>query len=289
MFYQKLLLAGCVPIVLSATTLFAQISISGVADKSTYNDSVTLTVAAQANYNYNATLNWKSIAVGTAMVVNKPDFYELRVDATNQTTSAVTSQYLRFIVNSSERVGTEWGLPPHIPFPTIQSSTAEFSAAHLRLVLPAAFPAGYPIPMVAWVVDDQDHAVRANGFLQNAETALFQLKRGVGSGFLKPLAAPGALNLSLNVGGAMTTNASVTIETGVAWTPVSGTLSGTTVWPDNARIQITGGTIVPAGSSLTVGAGVVVRVNAGVDITNNGSITIHGTLQNPSVFMGTTA
>src|SRR5687768_4890603 len=58
----------------------AQITINGVADKSTYNNTVTFTVVTQPGYDYNATLNWMPIATGVPVIVNEPDFYELRVD-----------------------------------------------------------------------------------------------------------------------------------------------------------------------------------------------------------------
>ncbi|HEY0551054.1 MAG TPA: hypothetical protein VGF13_15725, partial [Verrucomicrobiae bacterium] len=280
------LLGACA---LLPATVFGQFTITGVADKQVVANTITFTVNTQAGFNYDATLNWKPIAAGVPVVVNKPDFYELRVNATNQNTSAVTSQYLRFIVNSSERVGTEMGLPPHVPFPVILSSPSEFAGAHWRLTIPPSFPAGYPVPIVAWAVNDQDHAVRANGVLKNSGAALFQVKRGVGSGFVTPPGSGDVLNLNLDLGGALTTNLNVALETNVLWTPVSGTLSGAIVWTNNSRIQITAGTTVPAGSSLTVGEGTIVRVNSGVDITNNGTVTINGTRQNPVVFMGTTS
>jgi hypothetical protein len=267
---------------------FAQFTISGVADKATYNDSVTLTVVTQAGYRCSATLNWKPLATGAPAIVNRPDFYELRVDATNETTSAVTSQYLRFIVAASERVGTEWGLPRHVPFPLIQSCSNEFTGARLRLLVPSAFPSGYSIPMVSWVLDDQEHPVRANGILMLAGTdPLFQIKRGVGSGFIQAKPS-GTVNFVVGIAD-MRTNVTIAIETNITWTPVAGTLSGATTWSNNSRIQITGGVIIPAGSSLTVGEGTIVRVNAGLDITNNGAITINGTVADPVVFMGTTA
>ena len=271
------------------SAVLGQINVSGVTDKATYNNTATLTIGTPAGFDYDATLNWKPVATGTPVVLNKPDFYELRVNATNQTNSAVTSQYLRFIIKAGERVDTEWGLPPHVPFPVIQSSPAEFADAHLRLITPASFPAGYAVPLVAWAVDDQDHAVRANGFLKNAGANLFQVKRGVGSGFITPPVDASTLNLSLELGGVLSTNLNIALETNVAWTTVSGTLSGAVTWTNDARIQITGGTIIPAGSSLTVGAGTIVRVNSGVDITNNGIITINGTLAQPVVFMPTTS
>ncbi len=270
-------------LVLSPLLLSAQITITGVADKTTYNNTVTLTVGTQAGFDYNATLNWQPIATGGPVVVNKPDFYELRVDATNQSGGAVTSLYRRFIVLDTSRVGTEWGLPPHVPFPVIQSASNEFSGARLRVLTPANFPAGYEIPVVAWVVDDQDHAVRANGVLASAGQNSVQLKRGVGSGFLASNQAPGVLNYTPSVGG-LATNKSITLESGTVWSNVSGTLSGVTTWPAQARIRVTGHLAVPAGSSLTIGAGAVVLLNSGVNITNNGAITINGTVDEPVIF-----
>src|SRR6185369_8128588 len=72
---------------------------------------------------------------------------------------------------------------------------------------------------------------------------------------------------------------------GTAWTSVSGTLGANVNWPDNSRILITTHLTVPAGGSLIIGAGTIVRVNAGIDITNNGSIFINGTRFQPVVFM----
>ena len=285
MFHQKFLRAcavlSCLGAVISAQ---AQFTVTGVADKATYNDTVTLTIGTQAGYNYNATLNWKPVATGAAVVVNKPDFYELRVEATNTTTSAVTSQYLRFIVKASERVDTEWGLPPHVPFPVIQSSPAEFVGARLRVLTPPNFPTGYEIPVVAWVVDEGDHAVRANGLLAAAGQNSIQLKRGVGSGFLASNQPPGILNYAPSIGG-ITTNKPVNLEAGTVWTSVIGTLNGVTAWPEQSRLRVTGNLAIPAGSTLTIGAGSIVLLNAGVNITNDGAVVINGNIEQPVIFM----
>lgn len=266
------------------SALFAQITVTGVSDKTTYNNTVSFTISTQTGYDYNATLNWQPIAIGTPVVVNQPDFYELRVDATNQTTSAVTSLYRRFIVVATERVGTETGLPTHVPFPVIQSSPAEFAGAHLRILVPTNFPAGYEIPVVAWVVDDDEHAVRANGFLAAPGQNAIPIKRGVGSGFLSSNQSPGTLNYAPSIGG-LSTNFSIQLVEFPAWTSVSGVLSGTTTWPAQSRIRVTGHLSIPAGSTLTIGAGSVVLLNAGVNITNNGAVVINGAVENPVVFM----
>ncbi|HTD66927.1 MAG TPA: hypothetical protein VK846_10405 [Candidatus Limnocylindria bacterium] len=267
------------------SAVLAQFTISGVTDKaSPYADSVTFTINIQANYSYNATLNWNPIATGTPVVVNKPDFYELRVDATNQTTSAVTSQYVRFIVRASERGGTEWGLPPHVPFPAIQSSPSEFVGARLRVLTPTTFPTGYEIPVVAWVVDDDNHAVRANGVLTAAGQNPIQLKRGVGSGFLSSNQPAGLLSSMLSVDG-ISTNKLIVLQGGTVWTNVSGTLSGITTWPAQSRMRVTDHLAIPTGSSLTIGAGAIVLLNSGVNITNNGAVVINGSVEEPVIFM----
>lgn len=268
---------------LSPLAALAQISITGVADKTTYNDTATLTVGTQAGYSYNATLNWKPMATGVAVTLTKPDFYELRVDATNAATSAVTSQSLRFIINASERAGTESGLPPHVPFPVIQSSPAEFTGARLRLLAPTNFPAGYEIPVVAWVVDGDNHAIRANGLLASSGQNSIQFKRGTGSGFLASNQPPGLLNYAPSVGG-IASNKPVNIETGTVWAAVSGVLAGTTTWPEQSRIRVTGNLAVPAGATLNIGAGTVVLLNSGVNITNDGAVVINGSLDQPVVF-----
>lgn len=262
----------------------AQFTISGVADKTTYTDTATLTVNTQAGYTYSATLNYKPIAAGAALLVNKPDFYELRVEATNTSSSAVTSQYLRFIINAGERVGTEMGIPPHTPFPVIQSSPAEFTGARLRISVPANFPTGYEVPVIAWVVDDGNHAVRANGLLTASNQNSIQLKRGVGSGFLGSNQAPGLLNYTPSVGG-ISSNKPVILQAGTVWTSVSGTLAGATVWQDDSRIRVTGHLAIPAGSSLTIGAGTIVLLNSGVNITNDGAVVINGSVEQPVIFM----
>ncbi len=268
--------------------VFAQFTISGVADKTTYADTATLTVNTQAGYTYSATLNYKPIAVGTA-VVSTPDFYELRVNATNSGTLAVTSQYLRFIVFSSERgtpanSNTELGIPPHTPFPVIQSSPSEFTGARLRVLAPTNFPTGYEIPVVGWVVDDNNHPVRANGLLSAAGQNFIQIKRGGGSGFLASNQPSGVLNYTPAVGG-ITTNKPINLESGTVWTNVTGVLGGVTTWPAQSRIRVTGNLTIPGGSSLTIGAGSIVLLNGGVNITNDGAVVIDGSVEQPVIFM----
>jgi len=261
-----------------------QITVNGVADRGNYSETVTFTVVTEAGFSYAAFLNTNSIPTGVPVTVNRPDFYELRVFRTNDTGGALSSLYLKFLVIASERSGTEWGLPRQFAWPVITSSSNEIVGGRLRLLAPSRFPAGYEIPVVAWVEDEDGHAIRANGLVAAAGHASIQVRRGVGSGFLAATNAAGTLEYAPAIQG-LGTNKTITVEPVAGWMPVSGMLSGNVSWPDNSRILITTNITVDAGATLTIGAGTIVRLNSRCDITNNGAVVINGTRADPVVFM----
>ncbi len=277
---------GLIVIVLliSALRARAQFTINGLTDKAVYNDTVSFSVVPQAGYTCAVLLNTNQVPTGVSVPVNQPDYYELKVSATSLTTGLVTTQVVRFIVKATQRGDTEWGLPPQTPLPLIPSAPGEVAAAHLRLIAPQDFPAGYEIPIVAWVLDAQDHAVRANGMLAADGHPAITLKRGVGSGFLAANNPPGPLTYAPALQG-LSTNKTINVEASTTWSDVAGVISGNVVWPDNSRIRVTTNLLVTAGATLTIGAGTIVQLNPWVNITNNGAIAINGTIERPVVFM----
>ncbi len=262
---------------------FGQINITGVADKTVYVDQVTLTVVQEAGYDYDARLDNRPVAVGSPVLVNRVEYHELSVFRTNTTTLAVNNRLIQFIVRSSERGETENGLPPWTPYPVIPSAPGEFAGATLRILAPQDFPQGLPIPVVAWVENGDGHAVRVNGTVGAPGQVSFNVKRGVGSGFLSNTNPAGALDYQPTIGG-LTTNKTINIEPSTIWTGVSGTLSGSLNWPAGSRIAITNHVVLASGTTLTIGAGTVVRISPGVDITNNAAVIINGTWDQPVVF-----
>ena len=285
--------AGCAPA--SCAVFFAlfiffcnassqPIDVIGVSDKMVYSDRVTFSVPAQPGFAYLIFLNTNSISGAAPVTVDRPDYYELYIQRTEIGSGEVASRRVRFIVEDSARENTEWGLPTHTPSLLIQSATEEFIGAHLRLIVPQNFPTGYEIPIVAWVEDDAGQAVRANGLLTAPGQPSIQLRRGVGSGFLTATNPAGPLNYAPRLPG-LQTNRTINLEDDTVWTSVSGVLNGVVVWPSNSRIQVTENLTVTAGATLTVGEGTIVRVNQRVTVTNNGVVTIQGTVERPVVFM----
>jgi hypothetical protein len=259
-------------------------NVTGINDKTNYNNSATFSVTTEAGYTYGLYLNGSNVSAGGAYTIRQPDFYWVEAFRTNTTTSVVTNRAFRIIVIDTARGDTEVGLPTHTPLLAIPSSSNEFAGGRLRLIVPAAFPTGYEIPVVAWALNEQGKALRANGWLESAGHPSIFLRRGAGSGFLGSNNPAGTLNYSVNLKG-LQTNKTIQLESSTTWTPVSGLLSGNVTWPANSRIHVTASAIIPAGSTLTVGAGTIVRLNPSVNITNNGIVTINGTIEQPVVFM----
>ncbi|HUR46986.1 MAG TPA: hypothetical protein VMZ27_13995, partial [Candidatus Saccharimonadales bacterium] len=270
------------------TAAFSQaIGISGVADRSAYNNQVSFLITNNAGFTYGATLDGNSVPVGTAVLVNRIDYHELFVWRTNTSTLATSNRLVRFVVTTPGRDCCEWGLPPWTPYPFINSAAGEFAGANLRLLTPQDYPAGMDIPLIAWVEDNAGHAVRVNGQLTSTNEQVVLIRRGVGSGLLKPASA-GPLNYSPQLS-SLAANKVINIESSTTWTSVSGNLSGSTTWPDDSRISVTGNVTIPAGSSLTVGAGSVVRLASKANINLAGSITVNGTSAKPVVWTPFTA
>ncbi|MGC8830031.1 MAG: hypothetical protein ACP5TE_09670 [Verrucomicrobiia bacterium] len=257
-------------------------TINGVSDKSVAT-SFTINIPVQSGYGYFATLNGNRFPVGTNVLVNSPDYYELVAFRTNLSSGVVTNRLVRFIVRSAERGNTEDGIPPWTPYPVIPSCDDEFVGGHLHLIVPRRFPAGYQIPIVAWIMDEQLHPLRVNGFLKDGNTTI-TIRRGVGSGFI-PAQSNVVQTTYSPIISTLSTNIAISIETNVNWIQVSGTISQNTTWQANARIYITTNLTIAAGATLTIEKGTVIRINYRTDITNNGTVVINGTTDEPVVFM----
>jgi hypothetical protein len=277
----------------AAWNIFAQaaLTINGVTDSSTYSSgSVTLRVPSTAGYTYRVQLDGAPIPTDTDIVVNKMDYHELAVWRTNTTSMLATNKVVRFIVISTERGSPEKGLIKWTPYPPINSTDAEFAGAQLQLMVPSAYPQDLPIPLVARVEDAEGRERRANGYVtaagfENPPVPL-QILRGVGSGFLAPATNSGPLDYPAQLG-SLTAPKQIQIDATTTWLPIGGTLSGNVTWPENSRIFLTSHVNIPSGSSLTIGAGTIIKLSPLVNITNSGTMTINGTINDPVVFTAT--
>ena len=265
----------------------AQIIIDGVTDRATYTDSVWFRVQTNVGFTYEVTLNGQPVPAGISNAVSTMDYYDLSVRRTRISDSSIATALVRFIVLSSRRGDPEKGLVEWFPLPPIPSTAAEVAGAGLSLMTPQNYPAGIDIPVIARVEDETGNERRVNGWLSamGFEGSTFRILRGAGHGFLPGAAAGSTVSFDGTLQ-SLQTNKQIQIDASTTWTTVFGIL-GTTTWPANSRIQVTGNLTIPSGATLTIDAGTVVRLNAGVNITNSGRTVIKGTTTQPVVFTPT--
>jgi hypothetical protein len=266
-----LLRLTCVLTLLAATaTTWAQapLAVDNLTDQSTHNLRVWFRVPSTDDCTYRVVLDGQPVPTDVTNWVESVNYHELSISRTNLADGTVTNRLVRFIVQS-ERGNPEKGLIRWAPYPVINSTAAEFSGARLQIVTPAAYPAGLPIPVIAWVDDDQGHERRANGLITapGYESFAIQVRRGVGSGFLPPATAGGLINYAAQLH-SLSQPKEFQIEPNTSWTSASGVLSGSSRWPANSRIFIDADLTVPAGSTLTIDADTVVKLNPLVNITS---------------------
>jgi len=261
----------------------APLTVNGIVDQGDYSDTATFSVPSTAGYSYSVKLDGNPIPTDLNVVVSAQDYHQLLIWRTNLTTLAVTNRLVAFIVEQAFYNHTERGYPVWTPYPVINATAAELAGAQLRVLTPHDFPLGLEIPVVAWIEKADGSAVRANALLSAPGHPSIQLFRGVGSGFLAATNPAGALDYAPSVPG-LQTNKAINLESNTTWTTVTGILSGAITWAANSRISVGGHLTIPAGSTLTIGEGTIVRLSSGVNITNNGQVTINGTEEQPVVF-----
>ncbi|MCZ6795550.1 MAG: hypothetical protein O7J95_18250, partial [Planctomycetota bacterium] len=118
----------------------AQIVVEGVEDRRVYGDAASFRVPTEGGFDYAVEFNEVPVALDAPVDVDRPDYYELSVRRTHRDTGAEESLLVRFIVRSRARGNSEWGLPPWVTYPDIESAAGELAGAELRLVAPPLLP-----------------------------------------------------------------------------------------------------------------------------------------------------
>lgn len=264
-----------------ARPLAAEIAVNGITDKTVYANRAWFHVPTTAGFQYVARLDGIPVPLDQTNRVTDVDYHELVIQRTPAGATTNESRKVRFIVKSTERGDTEWGLPPWTPPPVIDSTAAELAPGELRLLIPSSFPAGMEIPLAAWLIGPDGHALRANAKLVSSAHAPIQLRRGAGSGWITPPTSRGTLTYTANLPGREFSRV-LNIEPSTVWRTMGGSLTnGDLTWPAGARIEITNHVVIAAGRTLSIGSGSVVRLAPGANIEVFGSVKLDGTTTDP--------
>lgn len=267
----------------------AAITIEGVADRKVYTDRVSFVVRSAPGIETAAQLNGRPIALDTPVEVSEPQYYEIVVRQQEGSPGAEADSLVRFIVRASSRGNTEWGLPVWTPYPSIDSAAAEFAGARLEVVVPAAYPMGLEIPVIARVQDPSGRRIGVNGTIAAIDFPdhSMRLLRGVGSVFLPAAAGSGVLSYSGSIQ-SLVVQRQIDVEASTAWRTVSQDVAASVDWGEDARIRISGAVggvlTIASEATLTIGAGSVIVVDPGITVAVEGRIVVAGTVQRPVVF-----
>lgn len=277
---------------IAPSRLGAQVPVEGVEDREVYRDSVTFRVPTEPGYEYEADLDGTPVAAGEDVVVDRPDYHELRVLRRPSEGGAEEERTVRFIVRDSSRGNSEWGLPPWTPWSPVASAAEEYDGARIDLRVPSPYPAGLPLPVAAFVRDEATGSrLGVNGTMRASvpepDGSAIRILRGVGSGLLQTesVAASATIVYAPRLGPLSPDPVSIQIEAETEWTEVSGgEIEADVDWGDAARVHLTGDLMVPDGMRLRVGAGSVVRIAPEVEITVEGELEVAGTAEDLAVF-----
>lgn len=271
----------CLALLLTAATAHAAVTPSTLHRSRTVT-TVTITATGTA-----ATLDGSPFPLSTATAVTAIGYHELTV------TDGATTKYA-FIVQNSERGGTEDGIPTMRPYRLIMDAPSAFSDATLNVMVPAVYPKSLPIPVAARLTKGASFGATAGDPLfLNARVRLGNfpanpvlLRRGWGSTIIAAATTGGATAFDASVNG-RTANVPMVIEETTTWTAKTGNIASSENWGSNTRIQVTGTITVAASATLTIGAGTIVRCAPGVElrVRPGGMVQINGTTAAPVIFV----
>src|SRR5204862_7125336 len=173
-------------------------------DKTKYDAPRNFTITADPNAaTTTARLDGQPTTVGSAVTVTAIGYHELVAESRSAAGAVLDSQKVRFITRDPSRGDTEDGIPPFTPYRVVNDAPSAFSGQTLKVIAPAAWPAGLPIPLAAVLRNGANETVRLNGIVSFAglPSTTLQLRRGWGSVGAPALTSAGPLSVGAPVHG----------------------------------------------------------------------------------------
>lgn len=274
----------------------AAITVNNLTTKTSYDDSRTFTVVAEAGFNTVCNLDGTVIPAGVAFVSNVIGYHELNITKTPTGGGATETAFYQYIIQDGagrNGGGADNGLPSWVPVPQVDAPASVLNAATAMFVTPPRIPAGVNVPVIVRLTDGTGQIAKINGtsltYEPGGKSLTHRIYRGAGCGQFPAFTTGGTKTLALGFTGGVKETRNVECLANPTWTTLSGTISTATTIPANSLLHINGNLTVNAGASLTIGAGTLVRLNTGADIEVAGTMTINGTTAAPVFFYPATA
>ncbi len=281
----------------SILRISAAITVTGLTTKTSYDDSVTYTVASEAGFTTVSRLDGQVINASSGFTSTVVGYHELNITRTpNAGGAAETALYQYIVQDAAGRNGgnADNGLPSWVPVPQVDAPAAVIDAQQALFVVPQQIPAGVNLPVVARLATDASGLIAkvnatALTYEPGGATMTHRLYRGAGAGQFPAFAAGGAKTLALGFTGGVKATRSVQVVAAPAWTTLSGSVAAPVNVPPNSFLHINGSLTVTAAGSLTIGAGTVVKLDTGADVEVLGTMSVNGTTAAPVLFYPATA
>ena len=266
-------------------------AVTGIAKRAYYVDTATVTVTRTAGNIYAAWIDGVAVDPALPYTETRFGYHEFKVTETIIASQLATTDTWQFIVKDSYRGGAsdtypEAGLARWTPLRSIDAPAEVLDAVHdLQIIAPARLPAGFSLPIIARLKDAGGTSAKLIGTLLIGgvvDPATLRLYRGAGSRTIHAPASTGSQFISCKLGSRVVIKP-LTVEAAPVWQPLSGAAGGQTI-PPNTFIDVTGNVTVAANTTLTIGAGCVLRCAQGVEFEILGALTVNGTALAPVLF-----
>ncbi len=281
----------------SAFRISAAITVTGLTTETSYDNSVTYTVANEAGFNTVSNLDGQVINASAGYTSAVIGYHELNITKTPPAGGAAETAFYQYIIQDAagrEGGNADNGLPSWVPVPQVDAPAAVIDAQQTLFVLPQQIPAGVNVPVIVRLATNESgHIAKLNATALTYEpggaTMTHRIYRGAGAGQFPALTTGGAKTLALGFTGGVKTTRSVQCVASPAWTTRSGSITSAVNVPANSFLHINGNLTIAATGSLTIGAGTIVRLDTGADIEVQGTMTVNGTTSAPVLFYPATA
>lgn len=241
-----------------------------------FNNSVTLKLKhADSRITYETTLNNEIIDISKPYTVHEAGFYYLEI-ISNLDTLSRKDNY-EFVILNEERGEAEWGLKTWTPRSFIESY---FKDEEIRLIYPKAYVKNLNMPFILKVMENNELTPVYFKYTNSVDNSVSNIKRGIGSIMLLPDQATNSVDFYIKD---RIIDIPVELEDPV-WSSLDAVIDSSVQIVDGSRIYINKDLSIPEGASLQIGAGSILAIGEGVNIRNNGTLTINGTDENPVIF-----
>ena len=281
----------------SALRVAAVITVTGLTTKTSYPDAVTYTVANEAGFTTVSNLDGQVINASAGYSSRVIGYHELNITKTPTAGGTAETAFFQYIIRDAagrEGGNADNGLPSWVPVPQVDAPAAVLDAQQTLFVVPQQMPAGVKVPVIVRLATNAGGLIAklnatALTYEPGGATMTHRIYRGAGAGQFPAFTTGGAKSLVLGFTGGVKSTRSVQVVAAPTWTTLNGSLTTAVNVPANSFLHINGSLTVAPGGSLTIGAGTIVKLDTGVDVEVQGTMTVNGTTVAPVLFYPATA